>query len=308
MRIITIVPLLLLAACEAAAPAPGAQHATSNNNAARQCNRMLVGGTPPRISRPSPEAGARSLCYRAFMVHHSPEARTPLWAAELLTDASIDIARSVPRVDEFHPESALPAEERAELNDYVGSGYDRGHLAPSANMPSPAAMAESFSLANIIPQHPDLNRDDWADLEENVRRQADVTRVFVVTGPLTRGETAEFLNDRVLVPTHVWKAVYAENLGAVVFVAENNADARWSQMTVEQFSSWAGVDPFPSLAPQYRRSNGARLRALAENTVPENKGSTPGPPKRSCQQRIYNPDGSLDHAATYLACNKERGR
>lgn len=78
---------------------------------------------------------------------HSGISKTPLWSAEYLTASAIDA--DVPRKDKFHEETLLPQSERAELKDYAKSGYDRGHMAPSADMPTESAQADSFSLANI---------------------------------------------------------------------------------------------------------------------------------------------------------------
>ena len=57
--------------------------------------------------------------------------------------------------------------------DYTKSGYDRGHMAPAADMKwNKQAMEESFYMSNICPQNPNLNRGDWNDLEEKSRQMA----------------------------------------------------------------------------------------------------------------------------------------
>src|SRR3546814_14226412 len=89
---------------------------------------------------------------------------------------------------------------------YRRSGYDRGHLAPSGNMPNKESQAESFSLANIVPQNGELNRGIWADLESDIRDTIVRYGVgYIVTGPLFLGGEIDTLHGRVMIPTHIWK-------------------------------------------------------------------------------------------------------
>ncbi|KKK52962.1 hypothetical protein LCGC14_3099610, partial [marine sediment metagenome] len=74
----------------------------------------------------------------------------------------------------------------ATLSDYKGSGYDRGHIIPAADMKwSPDAMSASFFMSNMSPQDPSFNRGIWKKLEEQVREWAVGNReIYVVTGPV----------------------------------------------------------------------------------------------------------------------------
>jgi len=73
----------------------------------------------------------------------------------------------------FYEEEQIPEEYRAEYSDYTHSGYDRGHLAPDASFDwSIESLEATYSLANIIPQVPEVNRYGWADLEKYVRDRA----------------------------------------------------------------------------------------------------------------------------------------
>ena len=65
--------------------------------------------------------------------------------------------------------------------DYARSGYDKGHMAPAADMKwSPQAMKESFYFSNMCPQHPQLNRRGWKNLEEKIRDWAIADSAIII--------------------------------------------------------------------------------------------------------------------------------
>ena len=212
------------------------------------CPQHFAGGQAPALLNPRLAPGSRALCFDAFAVLHSAATRTPLYSAEHLTAAGLSDARGVPREGEFHPEDALPEGERAELRDYARSGFDRGHMSPSGDMPTFEAQQESFSLANMIPQAPKLNRGLWADIEGAVRKLAERQgELYVVTGPIFQGTQLQRVGD-VIVPTHTFKAVLDPRRGlAAAYVAKNVDDAPWAAISVSQLADLTGLDVFPAL-------------------------------------------------------------
>ena len=178
-----------------------------------------------------------------------------MYAAERLTRERANAATAYElRDNRFHPEAKLPPAEGAELADYLRSGYDRGHMAPSGDMSTRDDDFDSFSLANMVPQAAGLNRSGWAALERYVRSLAvTFDTVFVVTGPSYQGERLQMLNGRVLVPTHVWKAVYVPGRGAGAWIATNEQRAKWKVVSIAALAAQTGVDPFPTLDPAAKR-------------------------------------------------------
>jgi endonuclease G, mitochondrial len=106
------------------------------------CPALFAGGQPPALLNPKLARRTHGLCFDAFAVLASGVTRGPLWSAEHSTAASLAAARGTARVNQFHPESALPIEDRAELADYTRSGYDRGHMTPSGDMPDAGAQQQ----------------------------------------------------------------------------------------------------------------------------------------------------------------------
>jgi endonuclease G len=216
---------------------------------ARTCTDAYAANTAPALINPKLAANTRPLCFRAFALLHSGVTRTPLYVAEHLTRASVEAALALnTRDNRFHPEERLPQAERGELADYRGSGFDRGHMAPSGDMGEPQDDYESFSLANIVPQDGPLNRDGWADLEAYVRDlTAKLGEAYVVTGPAFAGRSLKRLNGRVLVPSHVWKAIYVPGQGAGAWIVSNDPNATWEVISIATLTARTGIDPFPTL-------------------------------------------------------------
>lgn len=218
--------------------------------AATKCPTHFTGGVEPALVNPKLARAATEMCNQRFVVLHSAVTRTPLYVAEHLTRAGIAAARDYDQRDNrFHADPRLRPADRAELADYVRSGFDRGHMAPSGDMTDEESDYESFSLANIVPQIGALNRNSWADMENYVRTlTAKLGDAYVVTGPAYEGKAIKALNGRVLVPTSTWKAMYVPGQGAGAWIATNTANPRWQVVSIAELARRTGIDPFPGLA------------------------------------------------------------
>jgi endonuclease G len=231
------------------------------------CPAHYADGKPPELAQA--DLGAIELCSEAFAVAVTPATMNPVYAAEHLTPAGLAGAVQIPRVDAFHPDERVPYDFRAELRDYAASGFDRGHMAPAGDMPTPSAQHESFALSNMVPQNPNLNRGLWAKIEERVRREVVLRKEgFVVTGPAYSGAPKR-LNGHVMIPTRIWKAVYmpgdaATNTPALAgaYIVDNAADAKAEIVSIGALARTIGFDPIPG-APAEAHSL-ANLPAVTE--------------------------------------------
>ena len=89
----------------------------------------------------------------------------PAWVQYIMTGEEVS-RRAAKRGDDFRPDPDVPTGS-ATPQDYTRSGYDRGHLAPAADMSfSVKTMSESFFMSNMSPQAPQFNRGIWSKLEK----------------------------------------------------------------------------------------------------------------------------------------------
>jgi endonuclease G len=215
--------------------------------AAFDCPAHFAGGAAPVVTRPALARSVRELCFAGHATLHSGLSRGPLYSAEHLIGTEL-VRGHADRLNAFHPDPRLPASERSELRDYQGSGYDRGHMAPAADMVTPEAEHGSFSLANMVPQVHANNAGLWSKIEERTRQRAIAAgELYVVTGPIFEGETLPSIGGgRVLVPSHLFKATYDPRTGETwAIVARNTAEEHVELVSVDALEARTGLTLFP---------------------------------------------------------------
>ena len=218
----------------------------------KQCKAIFPTAQPPRVTAP---AGAtRELCYDAFATLYSGRSKTPVYTVEKLTREQLLDARDEERTNRFFADARLPSAERATLEDYKGSGFDRGHMAAAANMPTAQAMAQSFSLANVVPQARINNQRTWAEIEKSTRRYVlrAAGPVYVFTGPVfPRQRQPRTIGDGVWVPSYLYKLVYdASARRAWAYWVENSNEAKVTPpISYNELVQRTGIEFLPGLLP-----------------------------------------------------------
>lgn len=126
----------------------------------------------------------RIIEHTGYTLSFNREHNSPNWVAWELTAEETE--GTLPRANDFLPDPDVPAPHRVTTDDYRGSGYDRGHMVPAADMKwSSRAMTECFFMSNMCPQNHGLNNGPWKKLEEACRRWAkNEGAVYVVCGPV----------------------------------------------------------------------------------------------------------------------------
>lgn len=234
----------------------GASRAMSGSGSA-----AVSGVTASELERVAMPHNTRSeiVQHTGYVVSHNSKWKIPNWVAYELTRR--EVAGTNPRNDEFCPDPDVRG-HKAQLEDYRGSGYDRGHMAPAADMKwSKKVMRESFYLSNMCPQNPSLNRGDWNDLEEKVRKWAKRdSAIIVVCGPIIPKRPKTIGHGKVAVPTAFFKVVlspYGGQTSAIGFIMPNekcNAPLKTYARTIDEVEAATGFDFFAALPDDVEQS------------------------------------------------------
>lgn len=162
--------------------------------------------------------------------------------------------RLQPSPGQFPFGDLLPVADRAHPEDYARSGFDRGHQAPAADFAwSPQEMIDSFSMANMAPQLPGLNRAEWEHLEETVRAWVLARGELVIyTGPVLPAKPETIGIDHIAVPSAFWKVIINPGqCAALAFVMPQEdikkGDLRPWQVSIEAVQQEARITlPLPA--------------------------------------------------------------
>ncbi|WP_081477964.1 DNA/RNA non-specific endonuclease [Achromobacter arsenitoxydans] len=225
----------------AAAPTGGMAHTRF-----AECPQFFPKERPPVV--PASQT-LRELCFSTFAILHNGQTKTPVFVAERLNRKLLTQAQGMPRTDKFYAEARVPRAERAELVDYRGSGYSRGHMAPAGDMSTREAMAQSFSLANMVPQDQTHNAGPWSQIEQDTRKYAMRAPgdVYVFTGPYY-GDKPKAIGSGVAVPSHIFKVVYDATTGRswVHWQANSAHTSAGAPISYEEFVRRTGMQLLPA--------------------------------------------------------------
>ena len=187
----------------------------------------------------------------------------PAWVQYVMTAEEVS-RRAAKRGDDFRPDPEIPTGS-ATPQDYIRSGYDRGHLAPAADMSfSAKTMSESFYMSNMSPQEPEFNRGIWKLLETWVRYTAVTEKdIYIVTGPiLPKIKTPETITigpSKVTVPEAYYKVVWdrTEPMKMIGFILPNKGSSEPLQsfvVSVDEVEQKTGLDFFSMLPKEQQEA------------------------------------------------------
>lgn len=197
---------------------------------------------------------------------------TPNWVSWHLNRSALGDTQ---RKNDFRPDDSLPGGwYRVTPSDYTGSGFDRGHMTPSADHSSDEqSNSATFLMTNMIPQAPDNNQGPWANMENYLRTLVDAgNELYIISGGSGQGgsgsnggTTNTIANGHVTVPSQTWKVVIVLPAAAGDDVARvttstrtiavimpntqgiRNTDWRTFRVSVDQVEALTGFDFFSNV-------------------------------------------------------------
>ena len=199
--------------------------------------------------------------HKGYALYYSDVYKQPVFVAYQLT-AAMTKGKANRNNDVFHPDPLVET-SRVTPDEYQGTGYDRGHLAPAADFKfSDEYMNDTFVMSNMSPQAPGCNREIWRICEEQTRAWArKYQAVYVISGAeLKSGLPTIGRRHRIAVPERYFKVVldlHPPQPKAIAFIIPNAATTQPLKsfvVSLAEVEKMTGLDLFPMLPPDLKTS------------------------------------------------------
>lgn len=196
-----------------------------------------------------PKSEGEIINHTYYSLAYSEKNEQALWVYYLLSPELINGTQS--RTEDYRSDPTVLTGS-ATLNDYKGSGYDRGHLCPAADMKiNKISMSETFYLSNMSPQIPNFNGGIWKKLEAQVRNWAiEYSKLYVVTGPIFKDNLGVIGEDEVTIPGYYYKVLFDGNMRMIGLILPNESSSKSLDqyvVTVDEIEHETGIDFFSGL-------------------------------------------------------------
>jgi len=254
----------------------GANRINFDNIAATSYGGGGGGGTGVHLTMGNPSGAVPSISYPTnylmeklqFALSYHNVNGTPNWVSWHLDSTWLG---STPRQDSFSNDTSLPAGwYQVQETDFSGSGYDRGHMCPSADRTKTVADNDAtFLMTNMIPQAPNNNQQTWANMENYLRTLATSgSELYIISGG--QGNIGWIANGHVAIPAYTWKVVMVLPSGTsdvsrvttstrmiAVFVPNTNSvvsDWKQYRVSVDYVESLTGYNFYSNVADSVENS------------------------------------------------------
>jgi endonuclease G, mitochondrial len=232
-------------------------------------NPNLLLGNPSNAASSIADADNYLMVKSQYALSYNNNKHTANWVSWQLNRSWIG---SADRKNDFRPDDALPATwYKARPNDYTGSGYDRGHIAPSADRTrNEADNSATFLMTNMMPQVPELNRGVWGDLEEYCRELVQQGKeLYIIAGPVGN-QGAIGKKEKISVPAKTWKVIavldrqglglqgITNNTRTIAVIMPNDSSVKgkgWKsfRVSVRQVERETGLNFLSNVSPQVQQ-------------------------------------------------------
>ena len=209
----------------------------------------------PKLEIPKTKDSEKIISHTGYSLLYNEKYKQANWVAYELTKQETN--KIFERSNNFISDPKVKSVNAFD-KDYKGSGYDKGHLAPAADMGwSATTMTESFYYSNMSPQQQGFNRGIWKKLEELVRTWAiENQAVYVVTGPVLSKGLSTIGYNKIAVPNYYYKVIldYKEpNIKGIGFILPNESSKSLLQnyaVSIDSVEKVTGIDFFYLLKDQ----------------------------------------------------------
>jgi endonuclease G len=278
-----------------------------NISCAQEIDQKLI---IKNLEIPKLNSGEEVIFHKGYSLLYNEDHEQASWVAYELTKEETN--KIYDRTDKFIVDPLVKTGS-ATNSDYSGSGYDRGHLAPAADMGwSEVTMAESFYYSNMSPQEPGFNRGIWKKLEELVRDWAiENNSIYIATGPILTDGLTTIGTGKLLVPKYYYKVIldYTDpDIKAIGFLIPNSSQSGPLQnfvVTIDSIESFSGIDFFQKLPDEqesklensfninswtWTSTKSANTANIKKNTASSQCNGTTKSGSR-CKNKTLNPSG-----------------
>ena len=221
------------------------------NSNSERINELYI----PKLEIPKTKDSEKIISHTGYSLLYNEKYKQANWVAYELTKQETN--KIFERSNKFISDPKVKSVNAFD-KDYKGSGYDKGHLAPAADMGwSATTMTESFYYSNMSPQQQGFNRGIWKKLEELVRTWAiENQAVYVVTGPVLSKGLSTIGYNKIAVPNYYYKVIldYKEpNIKGIGFILPNESSKSLLQnyaVSIDSVEKVTGIDFFYLLKDQ----------------------------------------------------------